>query len=346
MSLFYRYFFIPVCFSLLGVMAGGAIGYVYQPTISACLHAMFYVALLAIMEISLSFDNAIVNANILRTLDPLWTKRFLLWGMPLAVFGMRLVFPLLIVSIAAGISPLHAVNMAIYEPQAYAHTLEEAHYSISAFGGIFLLMVALKFFFNPYKTTHWLPFIEHWLPRLSRLHGIEEAIVLSILLIVASFLGENALTFLDAGIIGLITFIIVHSLSALVSLSENSTPSVAAKNGLYGFIYLEVLDSSFSFDGVISAFAISNNLFIIALGLGIGAFYVRSLTIMLVEKNTLHVYPYLEHGAFWAIFALGSIMLLSTFIDIPETLTGLIGMSAIGLAFFSSLKELRSTQRS
>ena len=93
------------------------------------------------------------------------------------------------------------------------------------------------------------------------------------------------------------------------------------KSGLGGFLYLEVLDASFSFDGVIGAFALSNNM-IIALGLSVGAMFVRSMTIHLVRTGTLAQYRYLEHGAFWAIIVLGVIMLLSARYHIPETIPG------------------------
>jgi hypothetical protein len=125
---------------------------------------------------------------------------------------------------------------------------------------------------------------------------------------------------------------------------SNDAAQATARAGIGGFLYLEVLDASFSFDGVIAAFALSNNLFIIALGLGIGAMFVRSMTIMLVEKGTLTEYRFLEHGAFWAIIALAAIMLLSVSFHIPETITGLIGAALIGLSFWSSVRSNRAEQ--
>jgi hypothetical protein len=103
------------------------------------------------------------------------------------------------------------------------------------------------------------------------------------------------------------------------------------------FLYLEVLDASFSFDGVVGAFAISKNILIIMAGLGIGALYVRSLTILLVDKGTLAAYRFLEHGAFYAIGALAATMLIGTFLHIPEYITGLLGAAFIGLSVISSV---------
>ena len=113
------------------------------------------------------------------------------------------------------------------------------------------------------------------------------------------------------------------------------------RSGLGGFLYLNILDASFSFDGVIGAFALSNNMVVIALGLSIGAMFVRSMTIMLVQKGTLAEYRYLEHGAFWAIIALGGIMLMSAKFHIPETVTGLIGAVLIGLSLWWSVRHKR-----
>jgi hypothetical protein len=97
------------------------------------------------------------------------------------------------------------------------------------------------------------------------------------------------------------------------------------------------LDASFSFDGVVGAFAITNNLFIIMIGLGVGAMFVRSLTIMLVDKGTLSEYRYLEHGAFYAIGILAAIMFAGTIKHIPEVVTGLLGALFIALSLFSSI---------
>ena len=110
-----------------------------------------------------------------------------------------------------------------------------------------------------------------------------------------------------------------------------------ARGGLGAFLYLEVLDASFSFDGVIGAFALTQNLFLIAIGLGIGAMYVRAMTVMLVERGTLAEFRYLENGAFWSILILSILMFVQTLRPIPEAITGLLGACFIGMAFLSSL---------
>ncbi len=129
---------------------------------------------------------------------------------------------------------------------------------------------------------------------------------------------------------------VVEGISAVMGVED--WPVMTAKSGAASFLYLEVLDASFSLDGVIGAFALTNNLFVIALGLGIGAMFVRSFTIMLVDKWTLTEYRYLEHGAFWAILALASLMLVGSLTHIPEVFTGLIGALLIGLSVISSVR--------
>ena len=173
------------------------------------------------------------------------------------------------------------------------------------------------------------------------MHAIEIAIVLlSVYGVMTLLPGGERVTFLTAGIFGLVAFIGVEAIGSLLDAPDEVTGAVV-RSGLAAFLYLEVLDASFSFDGVIGAFALSNNLFIIALGLGIGAMFVRSMTVMLVDKGTLAEYRYLEHGAFWAIIALSAIMLLSARFEIPETITGLIGAVLIGLSLWWSVRHNR-----
>ncbi len=115
------------------------------------------------------------------------------------------------------------------------------------------------------------------------------------------------------------------------------------KAGFFLFLYLEVLDASFSFDGVIGAFAITSDPIIIALGLGlIGAMFVRSITIYLVRKGTLSEYVFLEHGAHWAIGALALILMVSIGVHVNEIVTGLIGVAFIGAAVISSIRRNRN----
>jgi len=335
---YFRWSFI---ITAVGLALGAILGWQSTGTIGGMATVFFICAVLAVLEISLSFDNAIVNANKLKEMTPEWQHRFLTWGIVIAVFGMRIVFPLAIVVIAAGIGPIDAIILAAREPAEYARIMNDAHLPIAAFGGTFLMMVGLSYFFNHEKDIHWISSLERMMSRGAAIKGIEIAVVLLLILLFSSLLeGEEATTFVYSAIYGLVTFLAVEVIGGLLDASQRAM-SEAARGGLGAFIYLEVLDASFSFDGVIGAFALTQNLFIIAIGLGIGAMYVRSMTIMLVEKGTLTEYRYLEHGAFYAILILAVIMYVQTLYHIPEVITGLGGATLIGISLWSSIRHNR-----
>lgn len=334
------YFHWAFGLTILGLALGAFVGWETTGTMGGAATTLFICAVLGVLEISLSFDNAIVNARKLQDMTPAWQQRFLTWGIIIAVFGMRILFPLAIVAIATHVSPLAALNIAIFEPDTYAHIMEGAHVSISAFGGTFLMMVGLTYFFDSEKDVHWISALERRMVRTS-VRGIEVAIVLIAVLVFTHLLPEEeATTFLYSAVYGLVTFLAVEVLGELLD-QRQETMSAAARGGFGAFLYLEVLDASFSFDGVIGAFALTKNLFVIAIGLGIGALYVRSLTIMLVEKGTLSEYRYLEHGAFYAILVLALIMYLQTLMEVPEVITGLAGASLIIVSLAASIRYNR-----
>jgi len=305
---------------------------------------LWIIVVLSVLEISLSFDNAVVNATVLKQMDEVWQKRFLTWGIAFAVFGMRVVFPLAIVAVAAGIGPVEAINLSLNNPLEYERIVSSAHVGIAGFGGAFLAMVGMKFFFDADKDVHWIAVVEDWLSKLSAVKAIEIGLLLLFMWGISTLLEtEEALTFLIAGILGIVTFIAVEAINTGLEIHEEKRRLAGAvvRSGLGGFLYLNVLDASFSFDGVIGAFALSNNMVVIALGLSIGAFFVRSMTIHLVKKGTLAQYEFLENGAFWAIIVLGGIMLMTAKFHIPEAITGLIGAFLIGLSLWWSVRHAK-----
>ncbi len=340
------YFTWAFVVTAVGLALGLWLGFATEHTVAGALKVFFIVSVLAVLEISLSFDNAIVNANKLKDMTPKWQHRFLTWGIVIAVFGMRIVFPLLIVVIAANVGPWTALVMAASQPEEYARIMHDAHLPIAAFGGTFLMMVGLTFFFDHEKDVHWVQWLEETVSSYSSIKGIEIAFVLVVMLIFSEVIEAQkgaayATTFFHAAIWGLLTFLLVEVLGGVLDRGQEVLAG-AAKGGLGAFLYLEVLDASFSFDGVIGAFALSSNLFVIAIGLGIGAMYVRSMTIMLVERGTLAQYRFLEHGAFYAILILSVIMYVQTLVHIPEVITGLGGAALIGVALWSSIRWNKS----
>ncbi|MBP8930824.1 MAG: DUF475 domain-containing protein [Paracoccus sp.] len=332
-----HYFKWAYIVTILGLALGALLGWQTTGTVGGMLSVFFICCVLAVLEISLSFDNAIVNANKLKDMTPEWQHRFLTWGIVIAVFGMRIVFPLLIVVVAANIGPWQAMVLAATQPDEYSRIMHDAHLPIAAFGGTFLMMVGLSFFFDHEKDVHWVRLLERRMQKYATIRGIEVALVLVTVLIFSSFLDPaESQVFFSSAIWGLLTFLLVEVLGGLLD-STQETLKAGAKGGLGAFLYLEVLDASFSFDGVIGAFALTHNLFVIAIGLGIGAMYVRSMTIMLVEKGTLAEYRFLEHGAFYAIIALSIIMFVQPLVHIPEVVTGLGGATLIGISLWSSI---------
>ncbi|MFI1442044.1 DUF475 domain-containing protein [Streptomyces fructofermentans] len=352
-------------------------GWSFGITVLGLVAAFFYggwtafgvVAILTILEISLSFDNAVINAGILKKLSAFWQKIFLTIGVLIAVFGMRLVFPVVIVAISAELSPLEAVDLSFNDPDRYKELVTDAHPSIAAFGGMFLLMIFLDFIFAE-RDIQWVRWIERPLSRLGRVDMLSVCVALIVLLTAALTVathahqhgGEHAdksETVLLSGVAGLIAYLVVGGLSGFFENrleageqegdeqadrggGATSATALVGKAAFFMFLYLEVLDASFSFDGVIGAFAITNEIVLMTLGLGIGALYVRSLTVYLVRQGTLDDYVYLEHGAHYAIGALSIILLTTIRYEINEIITGLVGVVLIGLSFWSSVRRNRA----
>lgn len=363
---------------------GGAIGVTVLALAAAFAYGgpsgLALAAILGILEISVSFDNAVVNAGQLGRLNPFWQRMFLTIGVLIAVFGMRLLFPAVIVCLTAHVSPSRAYHLAmdggsVHTSGTYANLLHEAHPAIAAFGGVFLLTLFLDFILEDREIT-WLSWIERPLARIGRLDQVSVVISCLVLLIATATVSpaNKDASVLTAGAFGLVVYLAVNGLGSLfeddaedvpaddlpgihgdpesIEQTLSSRPGALAVVGMVGkqalavFLFLEVLDATFSFDGVIGAFAITSDPIIIAIGLGIGAMYIRSLTVFLVRKGTLSEYLYLEHGAHWAIGSLAVLLLLTIKYDVPELVTGLVGVAFIGAALLSSIARNRREERS
>lgn len=345
--------------SLLVTVAALALGYAHGG-----LNALFLLLALALLEVSLSFDNAVINAAVLQRMSPFWRQMFLTIGVLVAVFGMRLLFPLVIVWATAGIDPVHAMKLALHPPPhgalefpdgspSYEKLVIAAHPQIAAFGGTFLLMLFLDFVFHD-RDIKWLKWIEIPFARIGRLGQVSVMVVSIALILVATQLthsSDERATVLTAGLLGLLTYLMVNGLSRAFRPPDleavTSAPAVG-RAGLALFLYLEVLDAAFSFDGVTGAFAITSDPIVIALGLGlVGSMFVRSITIFLVNQEALDRYVYLEHGAHWAIGVLAVIMLFSIEprFQIPEVITASVGAVFIGAALSWSVLRNRRNAR-
>lgn len=344
-----RHFYFDIVFTAIALAIAAWWGFSHGG-VSTMMSALFVTLILAVMEVSLSFDNAVVNASVLKTWDKFWKMIFLTVGMLIAVFGMRLVFPIVIVAVTADMGMMDVINMALNNPKEYSAKLIEHHAEIAAFGGMFLLLVFLNFIFDE-KEVMWFEWLERKLARFGKVDAMSVFVALALLMMVLFWVDPaRKAAVLTAGVFGILIYLATNVLSSILEGADDddeSTPDVIegkevagaiAKGGIAGFLYLEVLDASFSFDGVIGAFAITNDVIIIMLGLAIGAMFVRSMTIFLVEKGTLDEFVYLEHGAHYAIGALAVIMLLATVhIEVPEIVTGLIGIAFIVWAVINSI---------
>lgn len=332
-----KFFILPVFSLLFGLAFIGVISWNKAHDLTIVAQALLTTFLLSILEISISFDNAVVNATVLDKMSDVWKKRFLTWGMLIAVFGMRFFFPLVIVSITGGYSLWGSLQMALAQPEQYSKMMLDAHLAVSSFGGAFLLMVFLHFFINEDKELHWINAIEKPFQMVSSFNSAELVIALLTIMAIHQYLPvESSSTFLISALWGVVVFLLVHGVSDLLGSSEMATIKWLS-SGLGLFLYLEVLDASFSFDGVVGAFALSTDLFVIMAGLSIGAFFVRGLTLYLVEKQTLNQFIFLEHGAFYALGALAFFMLLDPFFHFSEWITALTGAGILVLSVLWSI---------
>jgi len=337
-----KHFRVSFIVTLVCLAAAGWWGYEHTGMAGA-LTAIGIAAILGVMEVSLSFDNAVVNASVLKTWDPFWQKLFLGLGIVIAVFGMRLLFPLVIVAMAADIGLTDVWHLALNNPTEYSRHLTEHHAEVAAFGGMFLLLVFLNFLLDDEKELHWLGHIEQKLGALGKVSSISVMVAIGTLMASLQLVDPaRQMVVLMSGLWGILIYVGVDMISNLLEKEEEGAGNVGdlvKRGGIGAFLYLEVLDASFSFDGVIGAFAITTDVVVIMLGLAIGAMFVRSLTVYLVKKGTLDEFVYLEHGAHYAIGILALIMLASMKFHIPELFTGLVGVAFIVASLYSSVRH-------
>lgn len=332
-QLFRIYWFAALATITIWVLVGWQMG----------LTALFTVFVLTLLETTFSADNAVVNSKVLVTMSPFWQRLFMTVGIFIAVFVVRFALPILIVMLSAGLGFKEVLDLALNHPETYEHHLEESAPVINAFGGTFLLMIALSYFIDYQKQTHWLGFLERNLGKLGKFDNVTVFLLL-IASITIFFTVDPAYhtIVLIASICAIALHIGLSLLSSAMGGHERQL-KVRHKVGLAAFaafLYLEVLDASFSLDGVIGAFALTNDVILIMAGLGAGAVWVRAMTIHLVRTNALQKYIFLDHGAHWAIAFLGTVMLLHLYhIALPEWIVGSLGIVCIATAIWWSMRH-------
>lgn len=312
--------------------------------------ALFTVIVLTLLETTFSADNAVVNSKIIVTLSPFWQKLFMTIGIFIAVFVVRFFAPILIVMATAGLGLAEVINLAMNDTHAYELELAKAEPMISAFGGTFLIMIALSYFIDYEKKTHWLTFLEKHLGKLGRFDNITTFFMLLSAIAIYFTVGhEHQSAVLIASVMAIALHIGLELLSASFENTRKKSLDIKQKVGTAAFatfLYLEVLDASFSLDGVIGAFALTSSIVLIMLGLGAGAVWVRAMTIHLVRAKTLSKYIFLEHGAHWAIAFLGAIMLLKLYhIELSEWFVGSLGLTFIAVAIWWSKRHTKALNK-
>lgn len=311
--------------------------------------ALAVTTILIVLEVTLSFDNAIINAKVLEGMSMFWRRMFLSVGIIIAVFGVRFLLPVVLVSATTGIGPWEVMKLAFengdpHVEGTYGYYVLEAHPQLASLAGMFLMMLFFNWLFNG-KDHPWIKFLEVPLGKLEKINTLPTVLSVTALLIYANANPDRAMDILISGLIGLVAYLAIDGISSLFESEDedgesNGGAAVAGavgKGGFMGFMYLEFLDASFSMDSLGAALAVTSNIVIIILGLGVGAIYVRSMTIYLVNSGSLKAFRYLESGAMWAIGALAFILMTSIKVHVPELVTGAIGIAFVGAAFVASI---------
>lgn len=327
--------------TLLTLITGGIVWYYLG------LEGAWIFAILVLLEVTFSFDNAVINSKILARMSTFWQQMFLTVGIVFAVFIVRFVLPVVIVMISSGHSFTNVIDLALNDAEQYSITLHQAAPMINAFGGTFLIMIGVNYFLDRKKDVHWLGRIERWLSKFGEYESFKILVMLTVAMALYYTVEPTyQLTVLVASILGTMLHIALDLFGKYFGRKQSNASTLVGMAAFASFIYLNVLDASFSLDGVIGAFAITTDVLLIMAGLGAGALWVRSLTVYLVRTKALGKYRYLEHGAHWAILALGAVMLFKLYhVEPPEWLTGSLGLIFIATAIVTSVIERRRSQR-
>jgi len=287
---------------------------------------------LCLFEIISSVDNAIVNAHVLKTLPGKYRKIFLLWGLLFAVFIVRGVLPFIIVWIAnPDLSIIQVITSTFSGSEAIRGYLDQSKPLLLLGGGLYLFFVFLSWLFLEEKKYAF--FVEGFIHRQGAWFYAFASLVT--VAVVYFSLQQNPVLAL-AATIGVSAFFITDGFKKNAEANEKKllSPAMSAWSKI---LYLEILDASFSIDGVIGAFAFTLSVPLIILGNGLGAFVIRELTVRGVDLiNSL---AYLKNGAMYSIGVLGAIMILEAFgHEYPFWLAPLNVFILLGFFLFLSLR--------
>jgi hypothetical protein len=292
---------------------------------------------LSIFEVVSSIDNAVINAEVLGTMSPKGRKWFLLYGILFAVFAVRGLLPWAIVWVTnPSIGPIGALTATFSNDPAIRESFETSTPILMLGGGVFLLFLFLYWLFLEEK--HFGLPVEPFFAR----HGFWFYAIASLLMvgIVALALKVNPLLALSA-VIGSSAFFITDGFKKNAEVNERKLlNSSMVMSDVSKILYLEIIDMTFSIDGVLGAFAFTMSVPLIILGNGVGAVVVRQLTISNIEN--IKKFIYLKNGAMYSIFFLGLMMILKGFrVEIPEFVTPVVTLGLIGFFYIKSLRHAK-----
>jgi len=289
---------------------------------------------LVVFEIITSIDNAVINADVLRVMSPRGRRWFLVWGLFIAVFLVRGLLPLLIVWAAdPTLGPVGAFTATFSQDVSVLRAVEASKPPLLIAGGVFLMLLFFHWLFMEEKSygLKGESFIQQ--------HGLWFYTVGSIVLAIIAWFGIQRDPFLGFGaVVGSTTYFITHGFRQNAEENERRLVHKSGVGDLSKLLYLEVIDATFSIDGVLGAFAFTLSIPLILIGNGLAALAVRQLTVRNIEA--VMKYKYLKNGAMYSILCLGFIMVADSFgIQIPQWLSPIITFSVIGFFLWKSMAE-------
>ena len=297
------------------------------------------IAGLVLFETITSIDNAIINAEVLSTMSERAKRWFLIWGLLFAVFAIRGLLPWLIVWLSTpSLSPLGAFTATFSSDPIVIAAIEQSAPMLLMGGGTFLLFLFLHWLFLEGKNFGLKG------ERYIASKGVWFFAIVSILLtgLVWFALDKNPLIAFGA-VVGSTAFFIVHGFRQNAERAEEKMLHSSGMSDMSKVFYLEVIDATFSIDGVIGAFAFTMSVPLILIGNGIGAFIVRELTIRNVDN--IKKYRYLKNGAMYSICFLGIIMMMDSFgVHIPFWVSPIITFGVVGFFLVKSMREIPPAQ--
>lgn len=293
---------------------------------------------LCAFEIISSLDNAVINAEVLATMSQRARRWFLIWGVLFAVFIVRGGLPWVIVWIASpGLGPLEALSASVSANAETVHMIQQAAPILLAGGGVFLLFLFCYWLFLDNREFGLRP--ERYFHR----QGPWFFAVVSVLLSAIVWFAIHRDIYMAFGaVVGSTVFFVTHGFKQNAERVEQQLLGGQAQlSDVAKLFYLEVIDASFSMDGVLGAFAFTLSVPLILAGNGLGAVVLRQLTVSNIER--VKRYRYLKHGAMYSVGLLGTVMIAEAFGGhVPSWLTPLATLAIIAYFVWRSLQTAPS----